>query len=50
MIKLFYFLFFIFFIGGCATWDGVKQDSSDAADWSKKKVNQAAEYVKEKTE
>lgn len=43
-------LFFGLFLSGCATWEGVKEDASDAAHWSKKKVNQGAEYVKEKTE
>ncbi len=36
--------------GGCATWNGVKKDSSDAYEWSKEKVNEGATYVKEKTE
>lgn len=35
---------------GCATWEGIKEDSSDAAQWSKKKVNQGATYIKEQTE
>jgi len=48
-------LFFIAFIyailfGGCATWQGMKQDGSDAADWTKSKINEGANYVKEKTE
>ncbi|MBE0495599.1 MAG: hypothetical protein IBX45_04245 [Campylobacterales bacterium] len=38
------------FFAGCATWQGVKQDTGDAAEWSKEKVNQGATYVKEKTE
>lgn len=37
-------------LAGCATWQGIKQDSSDAAGWTKEKVNQGATYVKEKTE
>jgi len=40
----------ILFISGCATWSGLKEDTSTAADWSKKKVNDSASYVKEKTE
>jgi uncharacterized lipoprotein YajG len=40
----------ILFINGCATWSGIKEDTSTAADWSKKKVNDSASYVKEKTE
>lgn len=40
----------ILFMSGCATWSGIKEDTSTAADWSKKKVNDSASYVKEKTE
>lgn len=38
------------FSGCSATWRGVKEDSSKAADWTKEKVNEGASYVKEKTE
>lgn len=37
-------------LGGCATWQGMQQDTHDAVDWSKKKVNEGAAYIKEKTE
>jgi len=40
----------IMIMSGCATWQGVKSDSKDAADWTKEKVNKGATYVKEKTE
>lgn len=41
----------LLFLSGCsATWEGVKQDSSEAWKWSKGQVNQGASYVKEKTE
>ncbi|HEX5711248.1 MAG TPA: hypothetical protein VFX68_07850 [Sulfuricurvum sp.] len=40
----------LLFISGCATWSGLKEDTATAADWSKKKVNDSASYVKEKTE
>ncbi|HOI83306.1 MAG TPA: hypothetical protein PKW30_03250 [Campylobacterales bacterium] len=44
-----FFLAFMFF--GCsATVKGVKEDTSNAVDWTKKKVNEAATVVKEKTE
>ena len=43
-------LLFSLFFAGCATWQGVKQDFSDAADWSRSKVNGGATYIKEKTE
>lgn len=36
---------------GCsATWKGIKEDTSNATNWSKNKVNQGATSVKEKTE
>jgi len=38
------------FSGCSATWSGVKEDTSKAADWTKEKVNQGTAYVKEKTE
>lgn len=38
------------FIGCSATVKGVKEDASAAADWTKRKVNEAATVVKEKTE
>lgn len=44
-------IFALLFISGCsATWSGVQQDTSNAVDWTKSKVNQGASYVKEKTE
>lgn len=52
MLKTFFSLtFFLIFMAGCsATWSGVQQDTSNAVDWTKSKVNQGASYVKEKTE
>lgn len=41
---------FVFFSGCSATWNGVKDDTNHAVDWTKGKVNQGAGYVKEKTE
>jgi predicted small secreted protein len=38
------------FLSGCATWSGIKKDTSDGAEWTKEKINKGAEYVKEKTE
>lgn len=37
------------FSGCSATWSGVKEDTSSAADWTKKQVNEGAGYVQEKT-
>lgn len=43
--------FSLLVLGGCsATWSGVKEDSSNAVQWTKGQVNQGATYVKEKTE
>lgn len=49
-MKLSALLFLIVFTGCSATWSGVQEDSSNAVDWTKGKVNQGAAYVKEKTE
>lgn len=38
------------FTGCSATWSGIKEDSTNALDWTKGKVNQGASYVKEKTQ
>ncbi len=43
-------LLLLTFSGCSATWSGFKQDTAAAAEWSKKKVNDSASYVKEKTE
>ena len=50
-LKAFIFAIILLFISGCsATWSGVQQDTTNAVDWTKGKVNQGAGYVKEKTE
>jgi hypothetical protein len=51
-MKSFLFLTItLLFISGCsATWNGFKQDTTDAAYWTKGKVNSGAAYVKEKTD
>lgn len=40
----------VIFTGCTATWSGVQQDTTNAVDWTKGKVNQGASYVKDKTE
>jgi hypothetical protein len=40
----------MFFSACSATWNGVKDDTTNAVDWTKEKVNQGAGYVKEKTQ
>ena len=37
------------FSGCSATWNGIKEDTGSATDWSKKQVNDGASYVQEKT-
>jgi len=37
------------FSGCSATWNGIKEDTSSATDWSKKQVNGGASYIQEKT-
>lgn len=44
------FFAFILLLCGCSnTWHGVKEDSKDAYEWSKEKVNQGASWVENKT-
>ena len=44
------FCAFILLLCGCSnTWHGVKEDSKDAYEWSKEKVNQGASWVEQKT-
>jgi hypothetical protein len=50
-MKNILFVFSLLIFTGCsATWSGVQQDTTNALDWTKGKVNQGAGYVKEKTE
>lgn len=49
-MKFLFPLLMIVFFSGCATWSGIKKDTSDGVDWTKEKINKGAEYVKEKTE
>jgi hypothetical protein len=50
-MKFFIFIFTAFVFVGCsATVKGVKEDTKNAVDWSKQKVNDAATVIKEKTE
>jgi len=50
MKQTFFSAAFLLLFTGCATWSGIKEDSSNAAEWTKEKVNQGATIVKEKTE
>jgi predicted small secreted protein len=49
-MKLILSILTIALLSGCATWGGIKKDTSDGVEWTKEKVNKGAEYVKEKTE
>ncbi|WP_267523450.1 hypothetical protein [Campylobacter sp. MG1] len=37
------------FIACSNTWTGIKQDSSNAGQWTKEKINSGARYIEEKT-
>ncbi|HLD23551.1 MAG TPA: hypothetical protein VJA83_06370 [Sulfuricurvum sp.] len=51
MKSLLLSLLTLLFLTGCsATWSGAKEDTTNAVDWTKGKVNQGAGFVKEKTE
>jgi len=50
-MRLFVLSFLCFLVAGCsATVKGVKEDTKNAYEWSKQKVNEAATAIKEKTE
>ena len=40
----------LFFVACSNTWQGAKQDTKKAGEWTKQKVNAGASWVKEKTE
>ncbi|WP_011992885.1 hypothetical protein [Campylobacter curvus] len=51
MRKILLAVFATFFMMGCSnTWHGVKEDTHNAKEWTKEKINDGATYVKEKTE
>jgi predicted small secreted protein len=44
-------LFLVLMVSGCSgTWQGVKKDTSNSANWSKDKVNDGAKYIEKKTD
>ena len=49
-MKQIVLILMVVLFSGCATWQGIKKDSNDSWEWTKSKVNNGAEYVKEKTE
>ena len=50
-MRYFVFIFSLALIlSGCSnTWRGVKEDTGNAVDWSKDKINKGAVWVEEKT-
>ncbi|QCD44778.1 hypothetical protein [Campylobacter mucosalis] len=50
MKILSFLLAFVFFAGCSNTWHGIKEDTNNATEWTKEKVNSGATYIKEKTE
>ena len=40
----------LFMVGCSNTWHGVKEDTHNAKEWTKEKINDGATYIKEKTE
>ncbi|WP_199907278.1 hypothetical protein [Campylobacter concisus] len=51
MRNLFLSVCIAFFVAGCSnTWHGVKEDTHNAKEWTKEKINDGATYIKEKTE
>ncbi len=42
--------FMIVLVSGCATWNGIKQDTKTGANWTKEKVHEGAKYIEKKTE
>lgn len=50
MKNILYIALTLLAFSGCsATWNGVKEDTNSATNWSKKQVNDGAGYVQEKT-
>jgi predicted small secreted protein len=43
MFKLFILLLVIIGLSGCATWEGIKKDTSDAYDYLKGTVHEATQ-------
>ncbi|MDX1810079.1 MAG: hypothetical protein R3331_11120 [Sulfurospirillaceae bacterium] len=40
----------VLFMSGCATWEGIKQDTKTGVNWTKEKLHNGANYVEKKTE
>ncbi len=49
-MKYLLIIFMIVLFGGCATWNGIKQDTKTGANWTKEKVHEGAAYIEKKTE
>ena len=49
-MKYIFMASIIILVSGCATWNGVKQDTKTGANWTKEKVHNGAAYIEKKTE
>jgi len=49
-MKYLIMMFLLIGLMGCATWNGVKQDTKAGANWTKQKVHKGAAYIEKKTE
>jgi len=49
-MKYIFMALIIFLVSGCATWNGVKQDTKTGANWTKGKVHEGAAYIEKKTQ
>lgn len=47
---LFSLITLVFFSGCSATWNGIKEDTSNSLYWTQEQINYGASYIKEKTE
>lgn len=49
-MKYIFMALIIILVSGCATWNGVKQDTKTGVNWTKEKVHNGAAYIEKKTE
>lgn len=49
-MKYIILTFMIVLFSGCATWNGIKQDTKTGANWTKEKVHEGAVYIEKKTQ
>ncbi len=49
-MKYLIMIFLLIAVSGCATWNGVKEDTKTGVNWTKQKVHEGATYIDKKTE